>query len=89
MRDIIWTNGVREKHYIRAGQKLKIPLRGRGTRAYALSSELLPGGKYKIKKGDSLWLIAKKFNTDTRKLQKLNGLKSTRLYVGQILKVIN
>jgi membrane-bound lytic murein transglycosylase D len=89
MRDIVWTNGIREKHFIRAGQKLKIPLRGRGGRAYALSYELLPGGKYKIKKGDSLWLIAKKFNTDTRKLQKLNGLKSPRLYVGQILKVIN
>jgi membrane-bound lytic murein transglycosylase D len=89
MKDIILSNGIREKHFIRAGQKLKIPVRGGGSRAYAFSSELLPGGKYKIKKGDSLWLIAKKFNTDTRKLQKLNGLKSTRLYVGQILKVVN
>jgi membrane-bound lytic murein transglycosylase D len=79
-------NNIRKKHLIRIGQKLKIPLK-KGSRVYVSRSELLPGGKYKIKKGDSLWRIAEKFNTSISTLQKKNGMKSTQLYVGQILKV--
>ena len=88
VKSITRANNIREKHFIRIGQKLKIPLKkGTWDRAYASSSELLPGGKYKIKKGDSLWLIAKKFNTHTKTLQRINRMKSTQLYVGQLLKV--
>lgn len=79
-------NNIRSTHFIRIGQKLKIPLK-EGSRMYFARSELLPGGKYKIKKGDSLWRIARKFNTSTKTLQKLNGLKSTQVYIGQILRV--
>jgi len=85
---IVRANNIRRKHFIRAGQKLKIPLRGSSVRsAYAANDKLLPGGKYKIKKGDSLWLIARKFNTNTKKLQRINNLQSTRLKVGQVLKI--
>jgi membrane-bound lytic murein transglycosylase D len=85
---IVRVNGIRKKHFIVAGQRLKIPVRGRvSSRMFASDFKLLPGGKYKIKKGDSLWLIAKKFNTNTKTLQKINNLKSTRLNVGQVLQV--
>ena len=88
VKSIVNANGIRKRHFIRAGQKLKIPLRSRAGRTSLVSrSDLLPGGKYRIKKGDSLWLIAKKFNTNTKSIQRLNNLKSTRLYVGQILQV--
>jgi LysM repeat protein len=80
-------NNIRKKHFIRAGQKLKIPLRGSTATYYASKNELSSNGTYRIKKGDSLWLIARKFNTNTKKLQRINNLTSTRLYVGQILKV--
>jgi LysM repeat protein len=80
-------NNIRKKHFIRAGQKLKIPLRGSTAKYYASKNELSSSGTYRIKKGDSLWLIARKFNTNTKKLQRINNLTSTRLYVGQILKV--
>jgi membrane-bound lytic murein transglycosylase D len=80
-------NNIRKRHLIRVGQRLKIPLRG--GRVYASKSELLPGGRYRIKKGDSLWLIAQKFNTDIETLKLINKLKTTRLYVGQIIKVPN
>jgi membrane-bound lytic murein transglycosylase D len=86
VRAITRANNIRKKHFIRIGQKLKIPLK-KGSRVYVSRSELLPGGKYKIKKGDSLWLIAKKFNTNTKTLQRINKMKSDRLYVGQLLKV--
>jgi len=85
---IVRANNLRSKHFIRVGQKLKIPLGSYRARTYtAASDELLPGGKYIVKKGDSLWLIARKFNTNTKRLQRLNNLKTTRLYVGQILQI--
>ena len=90
VKKIVRANNIRRKHLIRAGQKLKIPLRGSsGKTAYASNDQLLPGGKYLIKKGDSLWLIARKFNTNTKKLKQLNNLQSTRLYVGKYLKIAN
>lgn len=84
---IVKANNIRRKHFIRAGQKLKIPLRGSSPRRIYASSRLLSDGRYKIRKGDSLWLIAKKFNTNTKKLQRINNLRTTRLYVGQYLKI--
>ncbi len=88
VRKIVMANYIRRKHFIRVGQKLKIPLRGSlSSRIYASKDKLLPDGKYRIKKGDSLWLIARKFNTNTKTLQRINSLKTTRLYVGQVLKI--
>jgi len=84
---IVRANNLRSKHRIRAGQKLKIPLKGSSSARIYASSELLSNGKYKIRKGDSLWLIAKKFKTNTKKLQRINNLNDTRLYVGQYLKI--
>ncbi len=86
---IVRANSIRRKHFIRAGQKLKIPLRGTSYgRTYTYSNKRsLPGGKYKVKKGDSLWLIARKFNTNTKRLQQINELRTTRLHVGQVLKI--
>jgi membrane-bound lytic murein transglycosylase D len=71
------------------GQKLKIPLRSTRGRTYASKPKLLPNGKYQIKKGDSLWLIAKKFNTDTKTLMRINKLRTSRLHVGQKIKITN
>jgi membrane-bound lytic murein transglycosylase D len=86
---IVRANNIRRKHFIRVGQKLKIPLKGSSIgRTYASSNfKLLPGGKYRVRKGDSLWLIAKKFKTNTKSIQQINDLSNTRLKVGQILKI--
>lgn len=88
VRNIVNANNIRRKHWIRAGQRLKIPLRGASTgRIYAAKAKLMPGGKYRVRKGDSLWLIARKFNTNTKSLKRINNLRSTRLSVGQVLKI--
>ena len=42
---------------------------------------------YIVKSGDSLYSIAKKFNTSVSNLQNLNSLSSTNLSIGQTLKV--
>ena len=40
---------------------------------------------YMVRKGDSLWSIAKAFKTSVKEIQSLNGLKTDRVYVGQVL----
>ncbi len=85
---IVRANNIRKKHFIRVGKKLKVPLRGSSSqKVHASAKQLMPGSKYKIKKGDSLWLIARKFKTNTKKLQRINNLRTTRLRVGQVLQV--
>lgn len=57
------------------GQLLKIP------------SALLPESTYIVKKGDSLYSIANKYNTTIDELKRINNLTSNILSIGQILKL--
>lgn len=43
--------------------------------------------EYTVKSGDTLWLIARKFDTTVEAIKKLNGLTSDMLQIGQILKI--
>ena len=40
-----------------------------------------------VRKGDSLYIIAKQYGTTTKKIQELNHLHTTRLYKGQVLTI--
>lgn len=82
---IMRANRLRSRNMIRAGKVLKIPLRwtSRSYSSYKLSSN----GDYRVRRGDSLWLIAKRFNTTTGRLKKLNNLTSAMLSVGQVLRI--
>ena len=57
------------------GQLLKIP------------SALLPESTYIVKKGDSLYSIANKYNTTVDELKRINNLTSNILSIGQALKL--
>lgn len=46
-------------------------------------------GNYVVKSGDSLWSIAKKYNTTVNELKNLNNLSSNTLRIGQSLKIPN
>ena len=66
------------------GMKLKIPTSSSATN----NEEMSPTTKtytYKVKKGDTLYQIAKKNNTSVAKLKKLNNLSSNTLTIGQTL----
>ena len=64
---------------LKIGQVLKIPI----------SSGTNPSNMfiYTVKKGDSLYNIAKKYNTTVKDIIALNGLKNTNLTIGQQLRI--
>jgi membrane-bound lytic murein transglycosylase D len=88
VRRIVYANNLRSASRIRAGQRLKIPLRGQIILASKTSSSA-PGSTihYRVKKGDSLWLIAQRFNTTVAKIKALNQIRSNLLQAGQIILV--
>lgn len=76
--DIYNLNNLKSTN-IQIGQVLKIPT--------AQGSN--PGGlfTYTVKKGDSLYNIAKRYNTTVNEIIKLNNLKTTLLSIGQQLSI--
>jgi membrane-bound lytic murein transglycosylase D len=92
VRAIMAMNGLKSRHFIRAGWKLKIP-----TRRYTSSKRIsLPApdlktigksAKYIVRKGDSLWRIANRFGTTTKAIQSVNKLNDTYLRIGQVLMI--
>ncbi|HEX2163329.1 MAG TPA: DUF5715 family protein, partial [Thermoanaerobaculia bacterium] len=45
------------------------------------------GGEYRVRRGDSLWTIARRFGTTTSAIMRANGLRSSRLQIGQRLAI--
>lgn len=67
-------NGLKS-NTLSIGQTLIIPEKKEST------SEI----SYVVKKGDSLWLIANKYDTTVEKIKSTNNLKSNTLSIGQVL----
>ena len=44
---------------------------------------------HEVKKGDSLWKIAKQYGTTTKNIQQLNHLTTTALHKGQVLTIFD
>ncbi len=98
VRAIVAYNHLKSRHRIREGQRLKIPARGYGytqpeseerLRIKGISSKPLTGKvvKYKVKRGDSLWLMARHFDTTISEIKGVNNLRGDRLRVGQIIRI--
>ena len=93
IRAIMAMNGLKSRHYIKSGWKLKIPTR----RQYASQKKIplpVPSLKtkekleeYVVRKGDSLWRIANRFGTTTKAIQSVNKLNDTSLRIGQVLMI--
>lgn len=80
-------NGLRSNR-IYSGMNIKVAMaKSQRSKAEAAASVDNAPVKYRVKKGDSLHKIAKKFNTSIPEIKKLNNLRKGTVAVGQILKV--
>ena len=58
------------------GQILKIPSAGRPSYI-----------EYTVQSGDTLWLLARRYNTTVDAIKRMSGITSDRLSIGQILRI--
>ncbi len=82
-------NNMRRSNYIVAGKRLKIPRRGYKKQTVKVIPKPRNGQavNHIVRKGDSLYIIAKQYGTTTKKIQELNNLRTTTLYKGQVLTI--
>jgi membrane-bound lytic murein transglycosylase D len=90
VRSIMAYNGLRRSDYLKVGWKLKIPTKKgaeppppKQTNIHVVKKGALL--EYTVRKGDSLWDIAKRFNTTANTIITINQLKTATLQVGQVL----
>jgi membrane-bound lytic murein transglycosylase D len=87
VRSIMRANNLRRSNYIVAGKRLKIPQRGyMQTRPQTVKKPRNGQAvNHIVRKGDSLFTIAKRYGTTIKKIQELNSLTTTTLHKGQVL----
>jgi len=87
IRSIMQANNLRKSSYIVAGKKLKIPQKGTIITRADTSLKVSTGNTFVhvVRSGDSLWNLAKRYETTTQKIQSLNGMNTTNLSIGQNL----
>lgn len=55
--------------------------------AKVVKAKTTPADKYKVRKGDNLWVIAQRFGTTIKELMEMNNLSNSAIHAGQILLV--
>jgi membrane-bound lytic murein transglycosylase D len=86
---IMRANNLRRSNYIVAGKRIKIPQRGYMAQTAQVIRKPQNGQAltHRVRKGDSLYIIARQYGTTTKKIQDLNNLKTTILHIGQVLTI--
>ncbi|HDM77692.1 MAG TPA: LysM peptidoglycan-binding domain-containing protein [Deltaproteobacteria bacterium] len=89
IRRIKALNKIRNPRRLRVGQVLKIPVGKKRYRVARRNKTRYRGKKvsYRIKRGDTLWKLAKTFNVSVKEIKRINGLKSNKLTPGQVIKI--
>lgn len=91
--ELVAINGLRSRHRIRVGQKLKLPDRAGATRPRAGSrpvakADIPASGNYTVRRGDTIARIAQRFGMSEAKLLAANSLRNrNRIYPGQTLRL--
>ncbi|MGA7826609.1 MAG: LysM peptidoglycan-binding domain-containing protein [Geobacteraceae bacterium] len=88
-KDIIALNKIRNPRALRLGRNLILPLRPGATPAtYEVADNFAHNKQrtYKVRKGDNLWTISRRFNVSSKQLCSWNGMqKKDTLKPGQVL----
>ena len=87
---IMRANNLRSSHIIRVGMRLKVPKRGytvADSPSEPSKLSLPPSGTHWVRKGDSLWKIAKRYGVTVEQIKSINGLSSSDLHIGQKLQI--
>lgn len=88
---IIDVNNLRRPYRIRINQTLVVPVPLGESKTYSKKQSRsydLTGNYFIIRRGDTLWDLAKAFGTTTKALRSLNGLsRSSKIYPGQKLRM--
>lgn len=92
--ELLEVNTLRNRHHIRAGQVLRLPVSEPRPMPVALErvavqAEANGGGRtHRVRRGESLSVISGRYLVPSRELMSLNGLSDPdRIYVGQVLKI--
>lgn len=84
-----YNRALAKKGVIKAGQKLMVPVRGAQAAKVAKgkrSPEIEDISRYRVKKGDTLSSLARRFETTISEIKKMNSIKGNTLKIGQVLK---
>lgn len=88
LRELMALNNLNGRHWIRAGQVLRLPLQ-EGSRQQTVMT-LTANGEYQVQRGDTLSGIAKQFKLNEQLLAAVNGLDNKHLlHPGQRLRISN
>ncbi len=81
VRELMALNRLRSAHRIWPGQQLQVPGGPGGS--------LPPGTEitHRVQRGDSLWLLASRYGTTVSRIRSDNGLHSSVLRPGQVLRI--
>lgn len=88
---IMRANSIHRKNYVVAGKILKIPV-SRNSKYLAQNRKAASKRAsitHVVKRGDSLWNLARQYGTTTKRIKALNRLSSSRLSIGQKLKIVS
>ncbi len=81
---IMRSNNLRSAHRIWPGQRLQVPVQGAAAPPAAAASAT---GSHVVRRGDSLYSIARRYGTTVAQLKAVNGLGSELIHPGQELRI--
>lgn len=80
VNSLVTLNNIQNPNLIYPGQQIKVKVSSNNNQANTLY--------YRVRRGDSLWRIARRYRTTVSNLVRLNNIKNPNLiYIGQILRI--
>jgi len=77
-------NGLSRRQTIHPGQTLVIP---HGSQPMPAAPEHPADTVYRVRKGDTLYDIARQFGTSVNAIRRANGIQGSRIYPGDVIKI--